>query len=191
MGRKPTYEQLQQRVQKLTEKAPQNNLSLMEALINTIPNPVFYKDKHGMYQGCNQAFAGQIFGLTKEKILGCSLFDLSDAVPSDLAQIYHQKDDELIKNPGTQIYESQVQCADGVRRDFLFKKATYTDAWGNITGIIGVMLDITDTKRTKQALRESEARYRALFENMSNGVAIYKAINDGEDFLLINFNKAA
>jgi len=71
MGRKPTYKELQKRVRELTEKVPQNNLILLETLINTIPNPVFYKDKHGICRGCNQAFAGQIIGLTKDKITGC------------------------------------------------------------------------------------------------------------------------
>ena len=45
--------------------------------------------------------------------------------------------------------------------------------------------------REKQALADSEARLTALFENMSNGVAVYKATNDGQDFIFLAFNKAA
>ena len=102
----------------MADKALQNSLSLLETLIDTIPNPVFYKDIQGIYWGCNEAFANQLLGLTKERIIGCSLFDLPDAIPSDLAGIYHQKDLELIENPGTQFYEAPVQCADGFKRDF-------------------------------------------------------------------------
>ena len=43
----------------------------------------------------------------------------------------------------------------------------------------------------EQKIKESEVRYRALFENMGNAVAVYKAEQDGEDFVLIDFNKAA
>ena len=45
--------------------------------------------------------------------------------------------------------------------------------------------------RTEEALRMSEERYRGLFGHMNDGVAIYRAKNDGEDFVFIDFNKAA
>jgi len=123
MSDKLPYEELEKTlVPNMDDKALQNSLSLLETLIDTIPNPVFYKDKQGVYQGCNEAFANQIIGVTKEKIIGCSLFDLTDAIPSDLAEIYHQKDLELIENPGTQFYEATVQCADGFKRNFFLTK---------------------------------------------------------------------
>jgi len=52
-------------------------------------------------------------------------------------------------------------------------------------------------RRTKQLekardrLKESELRFRAVFENMSNGVSIFGAIGNGEDFIFKDFNKAA
>jgi two-component system, cell cycle sensor histidine kinase and response regulator CckA len=51
--------------------------------------------------------------------------------------------------------------------------------------------DITDRKIAEKAVAEKEARYRAIFENMSDGVAIYEAIGDGDDFVFVDFNKAA
>ncbi|MEW6663248.1 MAG: PAS domain S-box protein, partial [Bacillota bacterium] len=41
------------------------------------------------------------------------------------------------------------------------------------------------------ALKESEGRYRLLFDNMKSGVAVYQAVNDGEDFIFNGFNRAA
>lgn len=52
-------------------------------------------------------------------------------------------------------------------------------------------LDIDGEKRAQEAVRESEARYRTLFENMSNCVAIYRSVNNGEDFVIVDFNRAA
>jgi PAS domain S-box-containing protein len=48
----------------------------------------------------------------------------------------------------------------------------------------------TERKRIEQVLQESEARYRELFENTKNAVAVYKAVNGGKDFILLDFNKA-
>jgi CheY-like chemotaxis protein len=49
------------------------------------------------------------------------------------------------------------------------------------------------TLRFQQAetgIRESEARFRQLFENMPSGVAMYEAIDDGADFVFKDFNRA-
>ena len=49
---------------------------------------------------------------------------------------------------------------------------------------------IVEGKQAHEALWESERRFHELFSNMSNGVAVYKAVNDGEDFIFVDFNKA-
>jgi PAS domain S-box-containing protein len=50
--------------------------------------------------------------------------------------------------------------------------------------------DIAERERAEEALRASEERYRELFDNMSSGVAVYKVLGDGEDFVFQDFNKA-
>ncbi len=50
---------------------------------------------------------------------------------------------------------------------------------------------VSELEHLKEDLQRSESRFQALFENMSNAVAVYKAEQDGEDFILIGFNKAA
>src|SRR6056297_847554 len=44
---------------------------------------------------------------------------------------------------------------------------------------------------SEKELWESREKFRELFEKMGNGVAVYKAVNGGEDFVIQNFNKAA
>jgi len=51
-------------------------------------------------------------------------------------------------------------------------------------------LDVTERKNMEETLRESELRYRELFDNISSGVAIYEVKADGNDFILKDFNKA-
>jgi signal transduction histidine kinase len=45
-------------------------------------------------------------------------------------------------------------------------------------------------RETEEKLRESEARFKAVFNNMSSGVVVYQALNDGADFIILDVNKA-
>ena len=51
--------------------------------------------------------------------------------------------------------------------------------------------NIDALRQVEEALEKSEARYRELFSNMSSGVAVFEAINDGREFIFIDFNRAA
>ena len=51
--------------------------------------------------------------------------------------------------------------------------------------------EIEGRKKVGQALIEKEKRYRKLFENMKNGLALYQPVDNGEDFVFVDFNMAA
>lgn len=121
-------------------------LRFLQQLIDTIPMPVFYKNVNGAYLGCNRAFE-EFLGLPKETLVGKSVYDIA---PKELAGEYHRRDRELFDDPGIQRYEFSVRHADGTDRNVIFSKATYADAGGNVAGLLGVMQDITDRKRSEQ-----------------------------------------
>ena len=98
---------------KREQEVLQNNLKFLETLIETIPSPIFFKDRQGRYLGCNDAFARQIVGLPKENIIGKSVYELPEGIPLDLADRYYEQDQELFRELGVQVYEGQVRCSDG------------------------------------------------------------------------------
>lgn len=53
-----------------------------------------------------------------------------------------------------------------------------------------LQLEISHHQKSKQAILESETRYRGVFEYTKSGVAVYKAINNAEDFILLELNRA-
>ncbi len=128
----------------------------LEVLIDTMPNPIFYKDSEGRYQGCNLAFADLIMGMPKEGIIGKTVFELDPAIPKEHALEYHQKDLDLMKGGGFQIYDEQVKCSDKAMHRYVFYKAVYRNAKAEPAGIVGTMLDITERERMEKDLRESQ-----------------------------------
>jgi diguanylate cyclase (GGDEF)-like protein/PAS domain S-box-containing protein len=125
----------------------------LRTVLDTMPNPVYFKDENGVYQGCNRAFAQLVLGMSDHEVTGATFNDMKGIVPDDLIESYMARDAELFDRPGVQVYESQVPCPDGTRRDFLFNRAPVIDDQGRVTGVVGVMVDIT---RHKAADRERE-----------------------------------
>ena len=155
------------------ENKLQNNVRFLETLLDSIPSPVFQRDLNEVYVNCNESFARQIMGLSKDEVIGGSFREFQKRVPKELAEIYHKGDRILIRKGGSNYYETQVICADGVQRDFLFHKATYQDSSGKVAGIVGVMLDITQRKAAEKTFRTSEERYRIAVEQTGQLVYDY------------------
>ena len=57
--------------------------------------------------------------------------------------------------------------------------------------LLSVARDITERKRMETALKESEERYRMMFRSMGDAVAVYEAVDQGNDFVFRDFNEAA
>lgn len=151
---------------KLAEAARKENEVFLNTLLNSIPLPVFYKNKPGQYTGFNKAYE-IFFGAAKEKLIGKTVFDLS---PPALAKIYYEKDQELFEGGGDQRYESQVKNSFGETRDVIFNKAVLTDSQGAISGLIGAIYDITERKKAEEALRESEERIHAITNSAKDAI---------------------
>ena len=75
--------------------------------------------------------------------------------------------------------EYRVRRHDGVYRDMLARSVPVLSDNGNIIEWVGTCIDITERKRIENALRESEERYRTLFETMTQAFALVEVVYDG------------
>lgn len=117
----------------------------LQTLIDSIPNPVFYKDTAGRYQGCNRAFEEQ-WGFTRDQIIGKTVYQL---YPADRADTFDAADRELYAHLGVQTYDTQARIADGSTHEITFYKAVYYGSDGNLAGLVGTVIDITQRKQAE------------------------------------------
>jgi PAS domain S-box-containing protein len=149
------------------EAQRQRQSEFLHTLLEALPLPVFYKDAQLRYLGCNAAFE-DFQGIKRDWLVGKTAHDVW---PRELADIYHRADEELLAHPGTQSYEGPTMSASGEPREVVFHKAVFRDPRGTLGGIIGIVENVTERQAAVAALRESEERFRVMFELSSVGMA--------------------
>ena len=162
MARKPTYEELQQKVKELEKEAVEHKRAKeeLQTILNAVPVIIFQKDRDGKTILTNQAFDNMI-GLSKEEIIGKTTDELFPEHGKDM-----MKDDQKVMElgkPKLDIIE-HYDSPEGTRWART-GKAPLKDKKGNVVGLIGYAADITGQKQIEEALRESEEKWRSLVEN--------------------------
>jgi len=150
---------------KQAELAACEQVHFLRQLLDTIPIPVFYKNSAGMYLNCNKAFE-RLTALPREKILGKTVHDL---FPKVLADAYHEADEAMYRGLGVQAYESSIPNSHGTKRDVLFNKATFSAVNGNISGIVGAAIDMTERKKLEAEL--AHAQKMEAIGQLTSGIA--------------------
>jgi PAS domain S-box-containing protein len=137
-----------------------NQVNFTQALIKHLPIPLFYKNADGYYLGCNPAYE-TFTGMSKEFLKNKTVFDLWD---KDLATTYFNQDNELLKNKDDyQTYEYAVKDTKNEFRDVIFNKAVFFNENNEAAGIVGVISDITERKKTEAMLRQNTERLQILY----------------------------
>ena len=133
--------------------ALQEKINFTQTLIDAIPSPVFFKDRHGRYLGYNQEFK-KILQIDLEDITGKNIFDL---ISQPLARTIHAQDKLLLSQGGIQRYEVEyIPVTQKEPLYLLLHKASFKNLAGEIVGIVGVAMDIGEHKQQQQALQAAK-----------------------------------
>jgi len=146
--------------------------SRQSIILDTIPQSIFWKDLQGRYLGCNASFA-RAAGLARPSdIVGKTDFDLP--WPRSEAEAYRADDQAVISEGQARLHLVEpMQRADGARTVVDTSKIPLTNASGASVGIVGILEDITKRHQVQELLRDSELKYRALFETASDAILLF------------------
>lgn len=153
-------------------------LALLDAIIRSSSDPVFAKDAEGRYLMMNPEVA-RLFEVDAAAQLGR---DDTALLPPEAAQRM-RANDRLVMEQGKVVrFEERLPTVDG-ERVFLTTKGPLLDADGRVIGMYGVARDLTERLHAERALRDSEARFRRLFEFAP---VAYQSLDEEGRFIDVN-----
>ena len=157
-------------LRKDAERQLRDSHALMHALVEGIPDPVYIKGRDGRYQYVNSAFASGA-GRTPAACVGVNDGELFGAEVGEMAR----KTDEMVLSMAEPVTFERGLWWNGVRRHYLSTKTPYRQSDGHVAGIIGLARDITDQKRSAEALRHSADHLRDMLDSLMVNVVVLTA----------------
>ncbi|HBY56248.1 MAG TPA: hypothetical protein DEG96_00010, partial [Candidatus Atribacteria bacterium] len=167
-----------ERKKAIKELARERNL--LHALMNNISDSIYFKDKENRFVMVNKAKA-EHSGVAPKNMIGKTDFDF---LPKELARKSFADDNYVMKSGKPLIDKiEKIIHLNKTEHWVSVSKVPWYDEEGKIMGTIGITRDITERQKILEKLKESEKKYRNLFDNMPG--AYYRADREG-NILLIN-----
>ncbi len=161
------------------QKAIQQELAaqrdLFEHVLSNVPASIFWKDRNSTYLGANQRFLRDAGIQGLQQLVGKTDYEL--AWTKEQGDFYRACDRKVMDSgePMLNIEESQQQ-ADGGKIDLLTNKVPLLDVSGQVTGMLGIYMDITRLKETEATLRKSELRLQTLFDSAAEFIFVIDTV---------------
>ena len=137
--------------------------SYIDAIINNLPGVVYWKDLSGRYLGCNKFVATMAGFESAEDMIGKTDYDLCW---QEFAEDWQLLDRQVVEENRTIVREEKAKLADGRIVTELTYKTPLKNEHGDIIGIIGTSLDITERKRMEEELRQAKIAVEVASEAM-------------------------
>jgi PAS domain S-box-containing protein len=141
---------------KEVEESLRQSQQLLQAVMDNIPQSIFWKDHNLTYLGCNRAFAEDAGLASPQEIIGKTDYEL---VWRDQADLYRADDRQVMELGQAKLnYEEPQTTPAGTQIWLRTSKVPIHDVEGNVVAVLGMYEDITLQKRAEEALQESGRR---------------------------------
>ena len=149
---------------KRAEDALFNSKQMLQSVLDTIPQRVFWKDRNLIFLGCNKHLANDVGYADPSEMIGKTDYDHSSAA---IAEQFRADDRQVMETGQPKInYEEPQIRPDGSVSWLRTSKVPLRNREEEIIGILGTYEDITESKKAREALFESEAKFRDLADRL-------------------------
>ncbi|MBA4239299.1 MAG: hypothetical protein C0448_01135 [Sphingobacteriaceae bacterium] len=138
-------------------------------LVNSINEGLIQLDLNAKITYINQQFCNML-GYTEVEVVGRNLFE---AVKLSNENIEQLKTELATRKKGFRNqYEINVKTKTGKDKSLMINSSPFTNATGHIIGSIATIIDVTEKKEYQKIIKESEQKFKAIFDQAAVGVAI-------------------
>lgn len=123
---------------------------LINSVLNSTNDLIFYKDKNFNYIGCNNAFT-EFVNKAKNEIIGKSDFDLFE---KESALLFRENDMKMLEKKQIHVNDEWVSYPNDKKRLLQTKKIPFDYDRTNNYGILGMSRDITQIHLAKEKIKE-------------------------------------
>jgi two-component system CheB/CheR fusion protein len=140
---------------KAAEDALFHERHLLNSLLASVPDAIYFKDVRGRFIRANHAVAARL-GLGEPRdAVGKTAFEL----PHQGALLEHQKDEEIVRTGEPQHYQMEKRLlADGSEEWDVVTRLPLRNGAGIIVGVIGIFRDVTQQKQAEEKIRQAVQR---------------------------------
>jgi two-component system aerobic respiration control sensor histidine kinase ArcB len=129
-----------------------------ESFIRSLPGSIYCKDAYGKYLACSDYLIQEANLLSTNSVIGKTDYDIFPKIQADTLR---KNDEKVMRQNIFVITEEIVTLPSGEQKFYEVVKAPWKDEQGNIIGIIGNSIDITQRKQALQALKQAKERVEA------------------------------
>ncbi|MHC4916131.1 MAG: hybrid sensor histidine kinase/response regulator, partial [Planctomycetota bacterium] len=167
--------------QREAEEAVRRSESRYRGVYDTAPLAFVLWDSRCLVTDWNRR-AEEVFGWRREEVLGKNFFEF--LIPEGSRPEMEAVVAGLLRGEVARNVVNQNLTKSGQVITCEWSNAVLFDGRGNVEGVISLALDISDRMRIEEALRDSEARYRMVFENAHEGISIHEMLPGGAKKLI-------
>ncbi|MCT8954144.1 transporter substrate-binding domain-containing protein [Pseudomonas lundensis] len=147
--------QIQQR--KRAERALNDQFEFMRALVNETPHPIYVRDREGVLKTCNDSYL-KTFAAKREDVIGKTVIQTRRAISNEHEAHDFQSDYLRVIREGTPlIMDRQLHVGDQAITIYHWI-LPYRDSLGEVQGVIGGWIDISDRRQLMDELRAAKER---------------------------------
>jgi two-component system, cell cycle sensor histidine kinase and response regulator CckA len=155
----------------LLTKEVERERNLLHALMDNLPDAIWFKDNACRFTQVNKAAASMLNTGDPLAVIGKTIFDF---LPSDQAREIQAQDEKIVQTGRADTNQIQeLRFNSNGTRWMSTTRAPVLERTGGVAAIVGVSRDITEQKQAEVALRESEQKYRQIVETAAEGVWIF------------------